>query len=597
MVRSVPPIIGLLLAAVCCAPPASAQAPAERQSSRSGAAPDLDLIREAASLESAGDLRGAERRVAEVLAANPASLTALLAYERLLTVQGRPADVLPVVDRLLEVDPTSGIGHQMRLRLQARGGDGSAIEAAAAAWIQAMPHLETPYREAALVWRQRAEPHRAVAVLEQGRHRIDRADALALELGDALLDAGDPPRAAVEWARAVGGDGRGFMLVQRRVFEQPDGGAGIIPALIEQLSAPPRTPGRQRSAVLLAIDAGLEPYARDLATDLVTVVPAAERQPVFVELARRADGAAMYGLAAWAYRVLLTAEPEPAAALAMRTRVAELALLAGDTALAATEYRQLEDASAVGSPQRRQATALRVQLTAREGDLDAAAAELDTFRTEYPQAPELDETAAVVAAGYLARGDAETALRLLTRVPGARSALVRARVHIQRGEIRPARDELLAAAPHQQGRQATETLALAALLTRLSPAGATIVARAVIGPDADREDSVGELLQGSRPLPDPERAAVLDFMAGIAERSGLHDDADELRSEIVAQLPQTHEAAGALLSLARRALGRSDGDETAIVLLERLIVDYPRSSLAPQARQELQRLRGRSSAP
>lgn len=589
-------IIGFVLATACLGAPASAQAPSG-ESSRSAAAADLDRIREAAALESAGNVRGAEAVIRDVLSSNPASLTALLAYERVLNVQGRAADVLPVVDAFLASDPSSGIGHQMRLRAHARGRDAAPIEAAASAWIDATPHLEIPYREIALVWRQRQEPERAIAVLEDGRARIDRPDALALELGDAHLAAGDLPRAAAEWARAVDADGRGFMLVQRRVFEQDDAGASVIPLLLEQLGAPPRTPGRQRTAVLLAVDAGLETRARDLAVDLVELVPASERQSLLVEVARRADGAAMYGLASWAYRELLSAEPEPAAALAMRTRVAELALLTGDTALAASSYQHLEDAAAVGSPQRRQATALRVQLTAREGDLEGAAAKLAQFRGEYPHAPELDETAAFVAARFLADGNAAVATELLSRVQGPRAALVRAQIHIRQGEVRQARDELLIAAPQQQGRQATETLALAALLMRLSPSGATIVAPAVIEAEADREEAVHDVLDQSRSLPAAERAAVLDFMAGVAERSGLNDDADALRGEIVAQLPHTHEAAGALLSLARRALGRSDGEETATVLLERLIVEYPRSALAPQARQELQRLRSRLSAP
>jgi TolA-binding protein len=55
-------------------------------------------------------------------------------------------------------------------------------------------------------------------------------------------------------------------------------------------------------------------------------------------------------------------------------------------------------------------------------------------------------------------------------------------------------------------------------------------------------------------------------------------------------MPHTHEAPAALLTLARRAVGNPEMKEEARVLLERLIVEYPRSALAPQARTELQRL-------
>jgi hypothetical protein len=50
-----------------------------------------------------------------------------------------------------------------------------------------------------------------------------------------------------------------------------------------------------------------------------------------------------------------------------------------------------------------------------------------------------------------------------------------------------------------------------------------------------------------------------------------------------------------LLALARRALTADGGGQDAVVLLERLILDYPRSTLAPQARRELQRMRDSGS--
>jgi hypothetical protein len=167
---------------------------------------------------------------------------------------------------------------------------------------------------------------------EQGRSRIDRPDALALELGDVHAAAGDHRKAAAEWSRAVGAEGRGFLLVQRRLQQLPDGGASVIPVLADLLGAAPLHPARQKAATLLAIEAGMERRATRLAAELGTITPAAERDGMYVELARRADAAGLYGLAAWSYGQLLERSPDAAAALAIRTRIAELALLAGDTA-------------------------------------------------------------------------------------------------------------------------------------------------------------------------------------------------------------------------------------------------------------------------
>jgi predicted negative regulator of RcsB-dependent stress response len=556
---------------------------------------ELDRMREAAALEEAGDLAGATTVLRSVLEQNPSSLTGLLTYERLLAVQGRIADVIPMVDRLLELDATSSIGHQVRLRVLAQGNDVAALERAVARWIQASPSLETPYREAAVMWRGRGDAKRAIALLEQGRKRIDRDDALALELGDAWADADDLRRAAAEWARAVGPDGRGFLLVQRRVQSQPEGGAGAIPALVDQLGAGAPTAGRRRAAALLAIEAGLEPRAERLVREAVAHAAPNQREQVLVELARRADAGGMRRIALWAYDELLRSTREAGAALAIRTRVAELALLAGDTARAAEVYRELEAASAAGSPRRRQAMALRIQLTLGEGRLDRAAEEVDAFRSEFGQTAELDATAALLATRLLESDRADDALRVVTGVSGPRTAQLRGRLFIRSGDLHAAREELLQAAPQLQGREATETISLAALLVRTSANGGEFVARMVAADDAERQRLVHDALADTERLPPAERAVVLDFVAGVADRAGMADDAVMVRHEIVSRLPRTPEAPAALLALARHALTQHEATDEATVLLERLILDYPRSALAPQARIELQRLQNRSA--
>jgi hypothetical protein len=551
---------------------------------------ELGRLRQANALEASGDLAGAETLVRAVLESNPTSLSALLTLERVLAAQGRTQEISGPIERLLALDPSSVVGHQTRLRVQAQASDSPGLEAAAQAWIRAMPKVETPYREIAAVWRQRGDYQRATAVLEQGRKRIDRADALAVELGDTYLAAGDMARAALEWARAVGPDGRGFLLVQRRLQNLPDGGARLLPILVDQLGTAPRTAGRLRAAALLAIDAGLTTRAQPLAAELLGALPAPERAAALVELARRADGAGLYRIASWAYDELLRHQSDAGSALAIHSRLAELALLAGDTAIAAERYQQLEQAAAVGSPQRRQALALQIQLTAREGGLDRAEADLARLRTEYAQAPELDQTAAEVAEHYLTAGDAAGAERVLAGIDGPRAGQLRGRVALARGDIERARDELLAAAPLLRGTEATETIALASLLVRLSPAAGELLAR-VVGAGADeRERQLRDAAQHAQTLPARERTAILDFLAAVAERSGLMDDADELRHEIVTKHPRAQEAPAALLALARSALVRQESAEQARVLLEKVILEYPRSALVPQARRELERL-------
>jgi tetratricopeptide (TPR) repeat protein len=583
-----------LCAMTCLAgSPAQAQRSASDRATHDQLMSELARLRQAASYEAAGNYAQAERIVAEVLAANPTSLSGLLTMERVLTAQGRTAAIMPAVDRLLAEDPTSVIGHQTRLRVLSDLDDVDRLVPAVAEWIEATPDLETPYREAAVIWRNRGESARAITLLEQGRRRIEREDALALELGDAYASTNEMQRAAEEWARAIGEAGRGLMLVQRRLQMLPDGGARVIPLLVERLSTKPSTFPRLRAAAMLAMEAGLEPAALHSLRELSASAPPEEREALLVELARRADAAELHNVALAAYRDLLAAAPEAGATLAIRTRIAELALLAGDTALATSMYRDLESAAAAGSPQRRQAVALRIQLSARDGDMDAAVADYEAFRSEFANAPELDATASTVALMLLDAGNIDAGERVLNGVGGAASAQLRGRLYLRKGDTERARHELISAAPLLRGREATTTIALATLLTRVSARGGELVAQVVAAPEAERADQVRAAAAAAHTLPAPERAAVLDFLADAADAAGLDEDAAALRREIVETLPRTHEAPAALLTLARWAVQDPELEEEARVLLERLIVEYPRSALAPQARTELQRLQTR----
>ena len=486
---------------------------------------ELARLRQAATFEASGNYAQAEKIVGEVLESNPTSLSGLLTMERVLTAQGRTAEIMPAVDRLLDEDPKSVIGHQTRLRVLSDLNDVDRLADAVAEWIAATPDLETPYREAAVVWRNRGEAERAVAILEQGRKRIRRDDALALELGDAFAAMNALERAAAEWSRAIGESGRGLMLVERRLQMLPDGGARIIPALVRQLAAEPLTYARQRAAAMLAIEAGLERPALQSVRELSVSAPADEREVLLVEMARRADAADLHEVALAGYMALLEGAPDERATLAIRTRIAELALLAGDTALAAATYRHLESAAATGSPQRRQAIALRIQLTARDGAVDSAIADYDAFRTEFANAPELDATASTLGTLLLEGGSTDAAARVLEGVHGPASAQLRGRLYLRQGDIDRARHELISAAPLLRGSDATGTIALATLLTRVTARGGELVARVIAAPTGERPAAIRSAAEAAAVLPGAERAAVLDFLADAADDAGLPEDA------------------------------------------------------------------------
>src|SRR5690606_34451523 len=193
---------------------------------------------------------------------------------------------------------------------------------------------------------------------------------------------------------------------------------------------------------------------REVATDL----EATERQSFLVEIARRAEGAGLSSLAYWAYSELLAYDGPANQMLAVRSRLADLALTLGDTASARQNYLALEKAFAADSPERRQATAFRIELTARDGDLDAAIREFTEFQRSFREAPELDRLAASLADMLLRRGDVDRAEEVLGRLSGPRISLVRSHIALRRGDVAAARAGLLAAAPAPAVGEVTATV-------------------------------------------------------------------------------------------------------------------------------------------
>jgi tetratricopeptide (TPR) repeat protein len=555
------------------------------------------VLRTVGLLEAAGEYEPADSLLRTVLDRNPGSLAALLTFERIAALRGRVDEIVPVVNALLAIEPASIVAHQMRIRALSRLDRTAELEAAATEWMAALPTIEAPYREIARVWRSRGEYERAITTLERGRDRVKRPDALALELGDVWAELGDVRAVAREWARAIGPRGEAFLLVRRRLTNLPDAGASVIPRLVNALVDKDATPARRRAAVQLAIDAGLDRRAEALAAKLVEELEDAERRAFLVEVGRRADGAGLRRLALWAYGRIVADGADADPMLPVRTRMAELALSLGDTAGAAAVYREVEDQLKPGSPERRQAQYLRVQMLAREQSFDEALVELRTLAAAPGSGSEADLAGAVLANALVDAGRAADAGRALDGMRGPHISLARGRVLMTLGDVDRARTEILAAAPQLAGPEATDAIRLAALLGRVSEDGGALIGEGLAEISAgDRRAGVMLLYDGSERLHDFERAAILDFAASLAERIGLHAEADQVRRDIVGQTPDSPEAPAALLALARREIDRRSPDE-ARLLLERLLFEYPRSALAPQARRELERMGSQKRQP
>lgn len=557
-----------------------------------GGQDEIGMMREVTLLEAAGDLAGAESVLVTILEARPASVPALLALERVLLQQRRIGDLVARVERGLRDEPASGLLNQMLLRTLSRLDRVDELEAAAAAWMAAVPRIESPYRTIARTWEARGDYARARAALEEGRRRVAGEDALAFELGALYAAIGDHRRAAAEWDRVIGDDGRGMSQVRRGLRSMPDGGAAVLPELVELLAREPATRERLAAGVDLAVVAGLESSATLLARRASAMHAGEARTTFLLELARRADGAGLHRLAYWSYGEL--ADAGGIGTLdAVRERLDGLARDLGETAVVQVAPDGAGARDGTGPADGRRAEALRIQVLAGHDPAEARRS-LRLFREAHRDAPELDGLSAAVAEALLAAGGGEEADGVLAGVRGPRSALLRGRLALARGDRDGARSAFLAAAPGLRGAEATRTLALVALVDRVSRDGATLLAHALEAATGDVGAGLDRLADGTGRLPAPEQAALLDFAASMAEAGGLTEDARRLRRALVAEHPRSAEAPAALLALARSI--RSEADSEARELLERLIIEYPRSALVPQARRELEQLRRGAAA-
>ena len=217
---------------------------------------------------------------------------------------------------------------------------------------------------------------------------------------------------------------------------------------------------------------------------------------------------------------------------------------------------------------------------------------LERFRLEFPEAPELDDLGATVAAGLLARGDLPGARAALDGIEGPRSATERAYLLLDEGQVEAGRAALLAAAGGLAPSAATDVIQLAAVLDRLGPEGRSVMARAAVLAHRRRTAEAVALLEaGLERLALPERPSVLAEGARLAQRGGHGAAAASLRRRILEDHSEAPERSEAALSLARHHARVTGRVAEAVRILEDLIADRPNAAVVPSARRELERIR------
>lgn len=552
------------------------------------------LLRQAAALEAVGDYGGAERALRDLLERKPVSPGALFALERVLRAQGRPIEVLGAADAYLNVDPAANQARFLKLRVLAEADSLQGLEAEGEAWIETDPGSRDAYLEVARVFDGAFGPLRALEVLRRGRVALGDTAAFAVEAGDLLARLGDVRGAAREWSSALGAEAAQLSAIHRRIIGLRGAGVEVVDSLAARLGAEPTTVARRRSGARLAVDMGLEDRALELARAVVPELSDPDARGFLADLARRAEESRADRLALWAYRAIRERTPDPSEFGALDERIARTALALGDTVLALEVRDRMVGSLPPGSEERRRALAASAGLHTASADLAGARRRLSAFREEFADAPELDGLSADLAAELLARGQGEEARGILEGVPGPRSALERAYLALDRGEVEPAMRDLVSSLEGLEPAAATGTIQLLAILDGLGAEARRLAGRVAALDHARRQEEALALLEGSLDeIAGEDLPPLLAMGARLAERAGEGARASALRERLILEFPGAAETPEAMLRQARWHARWGAGPGKARELLEKLIVERPENPLVPEARRELQRLRGR----
>ena len=552
------------------------------------------LLRDAAARESRGDFAGAEELLRKLLEADPASSGGLHALERVLRAKGETARILPAVDIFLKHEPSSSGVRYLKLRLLMELDSLDELEREAELWFELDEDSEVPYREVARVYERAFGSERALSVLLKGRREMDRPEALALEVGDLHAAMGDREDAVEEWALAVGDDGAQAAAIARRVQGLTEGAEEAGKQLVGLLGESDVL-ARRLAGARVALDLRLEEESFDLAQSVAADLEERARASFLADVARRAREGDLARTASWAYDELGQDASSPSERRQFDQRIIDVALANGDTATALDAQRRVADSFSPGSVDRRRATAQVIRLESAESDPGPLGVLLRDFRDAFPNAPELDDLAATVAGGLQARGDLGGAAAVLEGIEGPKSGLERGYLLLDAGELEAGRRALLLAIGGLPPTEATDIIQFAGLMGRASETGAVLLAEAGVLAHRGQGAAAAQILaEAAGELEEEERAPLVAEAARIADRAGASGVAASIREILVATYEDTPEFGEASLSLARHKARTPGGVAEAILLLESLIIARPNAAVVPDARLELERLRGRT---
>jgi tetratricopeptide (TPR) repeat protein len=571
--------VALVLSAIAALPPvAAAQAAGGRPLQQTVKPDTADPMARALAAEEKNDLKAAAAAYRQVLddalkAGAPDGdriAFALLGLERNMVDMGAIDSIVPIVSRVLTVRPTDPIAHGIRLRSLVTLGRMDDAQAAFTAWRRAVGNDATPFREYARLLMGQGRALAADSLLNEASRLMGMKGALSGETAQLNVSLQRWNAAAVAYREslidqpyletaALFGLGRAPAPARdsiRTVLLAPP--VALLPRrLLSQLEfawSEPRRAWQALGAVTPVDDSTLASWRAFgeraelgeswlVARDAWTAV--FERKPDLESQRRAADAAIRAGDATGALALLRRAAPGDAAARAKALLALEIAALGELGRVEEAQQKMDKEGKALDATARAALSRPLVIAMLRSGDVARARALMND-----PELVDDDEMAGWVA---LYDGDLARARKRLVRSATQRPELVDALGVLARVRL----DTQVGLGQAFQTLARHDTVAAAARFSALA-------------------DSVGTAAP-----------ALLALSARLTPARSAAPKWDRL----VKDYPKSPEAPEALLTWARQL--RDAGDKAgATAKLEQLLVEYTSSALAPQARRELERLRG-----